>query len=187
MFNLQSPARRGVVIGTDHAAELLMGFFMQFGDSGTDVLRLPCLNKRSVLALARSMGADQRPRHRDAPQTNERRGRGYWLAAAGELTAAAGADAIGAEAAVSPADPPLVSALRLQPAANDMDATSAATTTIRIAEFMALLPLRFMDAALSRQSPLPWPLKGTSMSVVCTDVPLSHAFAPGATSGTGMS
>lgn len=44
-----------------------------------------------------------------------------------DLTAAAGADAIGAEAAVSLADPPLDSALRLQPAANDMDATSAVT------------------------------------------------------------
>jgi hypothetical protein len=92
-------------------------------------------------ARARSKCADQRRRHSRRTSGNECRSRRYWLAAAGELTAAAGAEAIGAEAAVSLADPPLDSALRLQPAANDMDATSAVTTTIRVAQFMALLPL----------------------------------------------
>ncbi|SAK95908.1 NAD synthetase [Caballeronia arationis] len=53
-------ARRGVVIGTDHAAESLMGFFTKFGDGGADVLPLSGLNKRRVRALARSMGADER-------------------------------------------------------------------------------------------------------------------------------
>jgi NAD+ synthase len=52
-------ARRGVVIGTDHAAESLMGFFTKFGDGAADVLPLSGLNKRRVRALARSMGADE--------------------------------------------------------------------------------------------------------------------------------
>ncbi|SAL30073.1 NAD synthetase [Caballeronia turbans] len=50
-------ARRGVVIGTDHAAESLMGFFTKYGDGGADVLPLSGLTKRRVRALARSMGA----------------------------------------------------------------------------------------------------------------------------------
>lgn len=33
-------ARAGLVIGTDHAAESLMGFFTKFGDGGADVLPL---------------------------------------------------------------------------------------------------------------------------------------------------
>jgi len=53
-------ARRGVVIGTDHAAESLMGFFTKYGDGGADILPLSGLNKRRVRALARSMGADDR-------------------------------------------------------------------------------------------------------------------------------
>lgn len=53
-------ARRGVVIGTDHAAESLMGFFTKFGDGGADILPLSGLTKRRVRVLARSMGADQR-------------------------------------------------------------------------------------------------------------------------------
>ncbi|MDR5816014.1 MULTISPECIES: ammonia-dependent NAD(+) synthetase [unclassified Caballeronia] len=50
-------ARAGVVIGTDHAAESLMGFFTKFGDGGADVLPLSGLTKRRVRALAMSMGA----------------------------------------------------------------------------------------------------------------------------------
>ncbi|WP_250487865.1 ammonia-dependent NAD(+) synthetase [Caballeronia sp. GaOx3] len=53
-------ARRGVVIGTDHAAESLMGFFTKFGDGGADILPLSGLTKRRVRALARSMGAQER-------------------------------------------------------------------------------------------------------------------------------
>jgi NAD+ synthase len=53
-------ARRGLVIGTDHAAESLMGFFTKFGDGGADILPLSGLTKRRVRALARSMGGDQR-------------------------------------------------------------------------------------------------------------------------------
>jgi NAD+ synthase len=50
-------ARKGVVIGTDHAAESVMGFFTKFGDGGADVLPLAGLNKRRVRALARALGA----------------------------------------------------------------------------------------------------------------------------------
>ncbi|VBI91215.1 NAD synthetase [Burkholderia pseudomallei] len=41
-------ARNGVVIGTDHAAESVMGFFTKFGDGGADVLPLAGLTKRRV-------------------------------------------------------------------------------------------------------------------------------------------
>ncbi|KXV03098.1 NAD(+) synthetase [Caballeronia megalochromosomata] len=50
-------ARAGVVIGTDHAAESLMGFFTKFGDGGADVLPLYGLTKRRVRALAQALGA----------------------------------------------------------------------------------------------------------------------------------
>ena len=50
-------ARAGLVIGTDHAAESLMGFFTKFGDGGADVLPLAGLNKRRVRALASALGA----------------------------------------------------------------------------------------------------------------------------------
>ena len=53
-------ARRGLVIGTDHAAESVMGFFTKFGDGGADILPLSGLNKRRVRALARALGADER-------------------------------------------------------------------------------------------------------------------------------
>lgn len=50
-------ARRGLVMGTDHAAEALMGFFTKFGDGAADVLPLSGLNKRRVRALAAHLGA----------------------------------------------------------------------------------------------------------------------------------
>ena len=50
-------AAGGLVIGTDHAAEALMGFFTKFGDGAADVVPLAGLNKRRVRALAASMGA----------------------------------------------------------------------------------------------------------------------------------
>ena len=50
-------AAGGLVIGTDHAAEALMGFFTKFGDGAADVVPLTGLNKRRVRALAASMGA----------------------------------------------------------------------------------------------------------------------------------
>ncbi|MBZ9974134.1 MULTISPECIES: ammonia-dependent NAD(+) synthetase [unclassified Mesorhizobium] len=50
-------ARRGLVIGTDHAAEAMMGFFTKFGDGAADILPLAGLNKRRVRALAAHLGA----------------------------------------------------------------------------------------------------------------------------------
>ena len=50
-------ASRGLVIGTDHAAEALMGFFTKHGDGAADVVPLSGLNKRRVRALAEAMGA----------------------------------------------------------------------------------------------------------------------------------
>lgn len=50
-------ATRGLVIGTDHAAEALMGFFTKFGDGAADILPLSGLNKRRVRAVAAHLGA----------------------------------------------------------------------------------------------------------------------------------
>ena len=50
-------ATRGLVIGTDHAAEALMGFFTKFGDGAADILPLSGLNKRRVRAVAAFLGA----------------------------------------------------------------------------------------------------------------------------------
>lgn len=50
-------AYRGLVIGTDHAAEALMGFYTKFGDGACDITPLAGLNKRRVRALAALMGA----------------------------------------------------------------------------------------------------------------------------------
>ncbi|MGB6119815.1 MAG: ammonia-dependent NAD(+) synthetase [Mesorhizobium sp.] len=47
----------GIVIGTDHAAEALMGFFTKFGDGAADILPLAGLNKRRVRAIASHLGA----------------------------------------------------------------------------------------------------------------------------------
>jgi NAD+ synthase len=49
-------AHQGIVIGTDHAAEALMGFFTKHGDGAADVLPLARLNKRQVRALAVALG-----------------------------------------------------------------------------------------------------------------------------------
>ncbi|MBF23754.1 MAG: NAD(+) synthase [Pusillimonas sp.] len=47
----------GVVVGTDHAAEALMGFFTKFGDGAADLTPLTGLSKRRVRALAHALGA----------------------------------------------------------------------------------------------------------------------------------
>lgn len=47
----------GIVIGTDHAAEALMGFFTKFGDGAADILPLAGLNKRRIRAIAALLGA----------------------------------------------------------------------------------------------------------------------------------
>lgn len=50
-------ARGLLVIGTDHAAENLTGFFTKFGDGAADVLPLAGLNKRQGAALLRHLKA----------------------------------------------------------------------------------------------------------------------------------
>lgn len=50
-------AARGLVIGTDQAAEALMGFFTKHGDGAADLTPLTGLNKRRVRALAAALGA----------------------------------------------------------------------------------------------------------------------------------
>lgn len=51
-------ANAGAVIGTDHAAENITGFFTKFGDGGADVLPLFRLNKRQGKQLLAYLSAD---------------------------------------------------------------------------------------------------------------------------------
>lgn len=48
---------RGLVIGTDHAAEAITGFFTKYGDGGADLVPLTGLTKRRVRAVAAELGA----------------------------------------------------------------------------------------------------------------------------------
>lgn len=50
-------AHGGLVIGTDHAAEAVMGFFTKFGDGACDLAPLTGLVKGQVRAIAASLGA----------------------------------------------------------------------------------------------------------------------------------
>ncbi len=50
---------RLLVIGTDHAAENITGFFTKFGDGAADILPLAGLNKRQVRSLAQYLGAPE--------------------------------------------------------------------------------------------------------------------------------
>lgn len=52
-------ATGGLVIGTDQAAEALMGFFTKFGDGAADILPLAGLTKRRVRAVAKYLGAPE--------------------------------------------------------------------------------------------------------------------------------
>ncbi|GGH64350.1 ammonia-dependent NAD(+) synthetase [Rothia aerolata] len=47
-----------LVVGTDHAAESITGFFTKFGDGGADVLPLAGLNKRQNRELLKVLGAE---------------------------------------------------------------------------------------------------------------------------------
>ncbi|GAA1754052.1 ammonia-dependent NAD(+) synthetase [Agromyces humatus] len=49
-----------LVVGTDHAAEAVTGFFTKFGDGGTDLLPLTGLTKRQGRALLEHLGAPDR-------------------------------------------------------------------------------------------------------------------------------
>lgn len=49
-----------LVIGTDHGAESVTGFFTKYGDGGADILPLFGLNKRQNRQLLKELGADER-------------------------------------------------------------------------------------------------------------------------------
>ena len=49
----------GLVLGTDHSAENITGFFTKFGDGACDLIPLFGLNKRQVRALASYLGAPE--------------------------------------------------------------------------------------------------------------------------------
>ncbi len=53
-------AEQGMVVGTDHAAEAVMGFFTKHGDGACDLAPLAGLTKRRVRSLAAAMGAPER-------------------------------------------------------------------------------------------------------------------------------
>ena len=48
-----------LVIGTDHAAEAITGFFTKYGDGGADILPLSGLNKRQGRMLLKELGASE--------------------------------------------------------------------------------------------------------------------------------
>ncbi len=50
-------ARHALVVGTDHAAEAVMGFFTKYGDGAADLTPLAGLTKRRVRAVAAALGA----------------------------------------------------------------------------------------------------------------------------------
>ncbi|MFJ9405701.1 ammonia-dependent NAD(+) synthetase [Streptomyces sp. NPDC101393] len=50
-------AHEGLVVGTDHAAEAVSGFFTKFGDGAADVVPLTGLTKRRVRAVSAALGA----------------------------------------------------------------------------------------------------------------------------------
>ncbi|MCU1420659.1 MAG: synthetase [Microbacteriaceae bacterium] len=49
-----------LVVGTDHAAEAVTGFFTKFGDGGADILPLSGLTKRQGRSLLEHLGAPER-------------------------------------------------------------------------------------------------------------------------------
>lgn len=49
----------GVVVGTDHAAEAVTGFFTKYGDGGTDINPIFRLNKGQGKALLKTLGCPQ--------------------------------------------------------------------------------------------------------------------------------
>lgn len=56
---LTAGARSMLVIGTDHGAEAVVGFFTKYGDGACDLTPLAGLTKRRVRAIARHLGAPQ--------------------------------------------------------------------------------------------------------------------------------
>lgn len=64
-----------LVIGTDHSAEAVMGFYTLHGDGAADILPLSGLNKRQVRLLAKELGAPEelwsKPATADLEDLNE--------------------------------------------------------------------------------------------------------------------
>ena len=50
----------GLVLGTDHSAENVTGFYTKYGDGACDLVPLFGLNKRQVRLLAKTLGAPER-------------------------------------------------------------------------------------------------------------------------------
>lgn len=50
---------KGIVVGTDHAAEAITGFFTKYGDGGADIMPLFRLNKRQGKALLKFLGCPE--------------------------------------------------------------------------------------------------------------------------------
>jgi NAD+ synthase len=50
----------GIVIGTDHSAENVTGFYTKYGDGACDIVPLFGLNKRQVRQIARHLGAPEK-------------------------------------------------------------------------------------------------------------------------------
>ncbi|MFF2045720.1 ammonia-dependent NAD(+) synthetase [Kitasatospora sp. NPDC058170] len=57
-------AHDGLVVGTDHAAEAVSGFFTKFGDGAADVVPLTGLTKRRVRAVSQVLGAPSELTHK---------------------------------------------------------------------------------------------------------------------------
>ena len=51
---------RGIVIGTDHSAENVTGFYTKYGDGACDIAPLFGLNKRQVRQIGRHLGAPEK-------------------------------------------------------------------------------------------------------------------------------
>ncbi|UOQ84126.1 ammonia-dependent NAD(+) synthetase [Gracilibacillus salinarum] len=52
-------ATSGVVVGTDHAAEAITGFFTKYGDGAADILPLYRLNKRQGKSMLKMLGCPE--------------------------------------------------------------------------------------------------------------------------------
>ena len=50
---------KGIVVGTDHAAEAITGFFTKYGDGGADIMPLYRLNKRQGKSLLKKLNCPE--------------------------------------------------------------------------------------------------------------------------------
>lgn len=50
---------KGIVVGTDHAAEAITGFYTKYGDGGVDIIPLYGLNKRQGKQLLKELGCPE--------------------------------------------------------------------------------------------------------------------------------